>query len=146
MKKIAFLLKLSSFWACQKDPIEKMMDDLDPIDLPQNIIGKWRWVQSIGGFGGFTVKDSSETRILNIDTNKRFQLCMNDTCSTGKWAYGSRVLTSSNGSSIKDTILLLNIDKNIIVQTVFHAKNIKDTLVSSDNCYDCFNHIYVKIK
>lgn len=39
---------------------------------------------------------------------------------------------------------MLNLDKNILAQTVFNAKNVKDTLILSDNCSDCFDHTYVK--
>ncbi len=146
MKKVAFILILSLFLACKKDVIEQIMDDLEPVDLPQNIVGGWRWVQSSGGFVGVIVKDSTRRQVLTIQTNKGFQLCVNDVCTVGKWAYGSRVLKSSNGSSTKDTILMLTVDKNILTQTVFHAKNVKDTLVLNDNCDDCFSHTYVKIK
>ena len=146
MKKITLILILSSFLACKKDPIEQIMDDLKPVDLPQNIVGKWRWIQSVGGFAGVSVKDSIIRQVLTIETNKRFQLCVNDACNTGQWAYGSRVSKSSNGSVTQDTILMLNTDKSLIAQTVYHAKNVKDTLVLSDNCNDCFSHTYVKIK
>ena len=122
------------------------MHNLEPVDLPQNMVSKWRWIVSYGGFAGGCVKDSTRRQLLTIETNKRFQLCINDTCSSGKWAYGSRVLKSSNNTSTKDTILMLNIDKSISAQTVFNAKNVKDTLVLNDECNDCFSHTYVKIK
>ena len=146
MKKIIFILILSSFFACKKDPIEQIMDNLEPVDLPQNMVGKWRWIRSCGGFVGGCVKDSMRRQVLTIETNKRFQLCVNDTCHSGKWAYGSRVLKSSNNIFTKDTILMLNVDKSILAQTVFNAKNVKDTLVLSDNCNDCFDDTYVKIR
>ena len=144
MKKIVLILILSSFFACKKDPIEQIMDNLEPVDLPQNIVSKWRWVVSYGGFAGGCVKDSTRRQVLIIETNNRFQLCVKDTCGSGKWAYGSRVVKSSNNTSTKDTILMLNLDKNILAQTVFNAKNVKDTLILSDNCSDCFDHTYVK--
>jgi hypothetical protein len=146
MKKIIFILILSSILACKKNPIEQIMDDLEPVDLPQNIVGNWQWIESSGGFAGVHMKDSTRRQVLTIQKNNRFQLCVNDICNTGKWAYGSRILKSSNGSATKDTILVLNIDKSLFAQTVFNAKSIKDTLVLNDNCADCFSHIYMKAK
>jgi hypothetical protein len=146
MKKIALILGLLSFFACKKDPIDTILNDLDPIDLPQNLVGKWRWIQSSGGFVGLTIKDTARRQILSIEVNKRYQTCINDTCLTNKWAYGSRVLKSSNNTTTKDTVLMLKTAGLLGIQMVFNAKNVKDTMIVRDDCDDCFSHLYVKVK
>jgi hypothetical protein len=148
MKKIAFLLVLISFFACQKEQSFQNTNDLTPVELPQNLIGKWRWVKSVGGFSGNAqvVVDSTKQFVLTMKTNKKYLWCENQDCETGNWVFGSKI--SSNGRD-RDTLLVfehLKTKKTPFVLSIRNTFIEQDTLLMTFYCNDCINPVFIKMK
>jgi hypothetical protein len=150
MKKIAILSILSvfiSFLACKKDPFFQTVDDLDALDLPQNLIGKWRLIALVGGFtGGGKPVDSTKQFVLTMAANKTYQWCVNQDCESAKWFYGSKL--AKNG---RDSVKLLVFEPLKTNSTPFnlavsHTTVVNDTLLLGLYCNDCFEPVFVKVR
>jgi hypothetical protein len=142
MKKIVLLLIGLSFLACkkEKDEFTILKDSIEPLDLPQNIVGKWR----SGIWGGQTI-DSTNQQILIVNADKTYQSCKNQNCQTSEWVYGFRMLTDGV-NPFRDTLLVF---KPIGVSGVRFARHIdvlKDTLHLGSFCYDCISPTYLRVK
>jgi hypothetical protein len=148
MKKILLLLIGFSFLACkkEKDEFSIVTENIEPLDLPQNIVGKWRWIGSWGVWGG-QAPDSTNQQMLTVNANKTYQSCKNANCKTGEWVYGFRTLNDRQGQ-IKDTLLVFKpLEQGVSI--VMNARNIsilKDTLILGSFCDDCFTLVYVREK
>ena len=149
MEKTASLLLFGlSFFACkkEKDEFSLLLENFTPLDLPQNIIGKWRWIGSFGGWGSQT-PDSTNQQMLIVNTNKTYQSCKNQNCQTGEWVYGFRVL-NDRGKQIRDSLLIFKpLQEGVtIIMNARHLDALKDTLHLGSFCDDCFNPVYVREK
>lgn len=148
MKKIVLLLIGLSILACKKeiDEFSIVTENIESLDLPQNIVGKWRWIGSWGGWGG-QAPDSTNQQMLIVNANKTYQSCKNQDCKTGEWVYGFRTLNGKQGQ-IRDTLLVFKpLEKGASI--VMNARNIgilKDTLILGSFCDDCFVPVYVREK
>ncbi len=122
------------------------------ISLPspdlEKLFGSWEWVQSSGGFGGQTTTPISAGYSHTVEFNKN---------GIYKWYKDGKLqdkmkFTATEGSSIyttgtaflikyKDTGLF---DKNENPTTQRVTFGGQDTLFLSDECYDCYGHIYIR--
>jgi hypothetical protein len=149
MKRIVLLLIGLSFLACKKeiDEFSIVTENIESLDLPQNIVGKWRWIGSWGGWG-VQAPDSTNQQMLIVNANKTYQSCKNQNCQTSEWVYGFRILID-RGKQIRDTLLVFqSLEKNSpsVLMTVRHLEQIKDTLYLGSFCNDCFDPVYVREK
>jgi hypothetical protein len=147
MKKILLLCLVIACISCKKDQFCQDTNDLDAVELPQNLLGKWRWVASTGGFGGGTqFVDSSKLFLLTMNANKTYQWCEDKDCQSAKWFYGTKA--SGNGR-FPDTLLVFESLKSL--KTPFSLpidfkQVLSDTLVLGLHCNDCLGPIFVKAK
>jgi hypothetical protein len=147
MKKIIFLCLLTALVSCKKDQFCQEINDLKAVDLPQNLIGKWRWITLIGGFGGGGREiDSTKQFVMTINANKTYEWCENKDCQSAKWFFGTK--TSNNGRNT-DTLLVFESPKSL--ETPLHTpidlrQVVNDTLVLGLFCNDCFSPVFVKTK
>ncbi len=100
------------------------------------INGEWTWVESTGGFGGWTLTPESEnmTKKLVID-NFFFKEFVNDTL----------VLETQYELGISDEPLLGTEEKTFIAYDSGGEQAIiigETELILFDQCYDCFEHRY----
>lgn len=108
----------------------------DKEELPNQIqiLGKWEWVKSEGGFGGWTITPESEgyTEYLEID-NTTYRKYVNDSLVfQSKYTYRS------------DT--LYGIPEYIDFENggAFGVNVSKNTLQFEEFCDDCYVHYYKK--
>ena len=144
MKKILFLVIGLSFLACkkEKDEFTILKDSIEPLDLPKNIVGKWRWISSFDGWVSRT-SDSTNQKRLIVNADKTYQSCDNQNCQTSEWVYGFREL-NDRGKIIRDTLLVFNAPA--LLMNARQIEQLKDTLFLGSFCDDCPNHIYVREK
>ncbi len=147
MKKILLLIVTLSFSACkkEKDELSLVLGNFTPLDSPQNIIGKWRWIGSFGGWGSQT-PDSTTQQILIVNTNKTYQFCKNQNCQTGEWVYGFRILDDREKQKRDSLLIFKPLQKGGSVMNARHIESLKDTLILGLFCDDCFNPVYVREK
>jgi hypothetical protein len=147
MKKIAILVILISFMACQKDPFRLTVNELDALELPQNLIGKWRLIRFDGGFsGGGKSIDSTKQIVLTMAANKTYQWCENQDCESAKWVYGSKL--SNNGRDSVKLLIFEPLKRNStpFSLAVSNTSVVNDTLLMGLFCNDCFEPVFVKVK
>jgi hypothetical protein len=113
-----------------------------PTTGPSALAGKWNWVYSSGGFAGQTYTPKTEKKTIRIeyDTNSIYRYYVNDTLKSethyqlvkGRSIYSqdSTLIIVNNLSSIRQSFAVLH----------------SDTLILRDECYDCFEHLYTRIK
>jgi|WetSurMetagenome_2_1015567.scaffolds.fasta_scaffold07792_2 hypothetical protein len=113
-----------------------------PTTGPSTLAGKWNWVYSSGGFAGQTYTPKTEKKTIRIeyDTNSIYRYYVNDTLKSetryqlvkGRSIYSqdSTLIIVTNLSSIRQSFAVLH----------------NDTLILRDECYDCFEHLYTRIK
>jgi len=124
-----FIIALLAFVSCGEEPAEFSESE---------IIGKWEWISSSGGIGGWTYTPISEGYNQSI-------------VFTSDWKYIKFVKDTLNeetqysisiGSSIFSAtpIDIITYEDTSIEQAILYLKN--DTLQLGDNCYDCFGHTF----
>jgi hypothetical protein len=147
MKKIIFLCLLIACVSCKKDQFCHEINDLNAFGLPQNLIGKWRWITLEGGFGGGgRAIDSTKQFVMTINANKTYEWCEDKDCQSAKWFFGTK--TSNNGRH-SDTLLVFESLKNLKtpLSTPINLRQVvNDTLVLGLFCNDCFSPVFVKSK
>ncbi|MEO8532119.1 MAG: hypothetical protein ABI441_00140 [Flavobacterium sp.] len=131
MKNIAFILISFLFFSCSST---------NTVDASnQNSLnGKWNWISSTGGFIGSTVTPASEKKTMTIEISN----------STIK-RYENGKLLSENTFSIKTGNSIYGDNKKMIVvenlpNQSFEVKDNK--LYLNDECNDCYQSEYVRIK
>lgn len=147
MKKIAVLCLLIACVSCKKDPFCDTVNDLKALDLPQEVLGKWRWIFSSGGFGGWTTRaDSTKKFVLTMNADKTYQWCENNDCQSAKWFFGSK--TSSNGRDEAKFLVFESLKRNTTPFgiPVSFIQVVNDTLDLGLYCNDCMNPTFVKTK
>jgi hypothetical protein len=149
MKKIVIFSTILLILACKKDAFYELKRSLDKVPLPTPVIGNWRLLYSSGGFGGWIINaDSTGKNILKIEANNTFKWCAKEVCSQGKWFYGSR---QSSNPRYNDTLFIFetsSVESNFPLKIEQGKPRLigNDTLVTFDDCNDCFNHVFVRLK
>jgi len=107
-------------------------DDL----ITNQIIGNWIWIQSSGGIDGRTETPESTQTTKKLEITKNLiRTYVNDTLKS-EMGYRLEVGESIRGKNSK-----LIIYKNGSKQSY---EIFKKELILYDNCYDCFQHNYIK--
>jgi hypothetical protein len=107
-------------------------------------IGSWNWVKSIGGFAGGTRTPASEGYNIKIvlKTDSTFELYDNDTLNATTKYYIRREKPYSNS----DSIYIIHYRDSIRFHQQFISLIGYDTLNLVDQCMDCYNSFYSRIK
>jgi hypothetical protein len=128
-------LVLCSVSSCHKDGL--------PGATSSSIVGRWRWVKSVGGIAGMTVTPANNgfnlTQIYGADST--FKLYKNDSLELQR-----KFSIIRNFKYETQTIDLLKIDNNESNRAEFTIRN--DTLYTSNALFisDGFSSVYVRIK
>jgi hypothetical protein len=140
MRKYFFLFFAISFLltACKKD-----------ISVPnpemKKLFGTWEWVESSGGISGGTITPATEGHHMTIEfkENGVFKKYKNNR------RIDRMTFTLSEGSSIiSNPAFLIEykdgcMNKKEVIPQSFKFGG-QDTLYLSDECYDCYSHVYVR--
>ncbi|RUT69957.1 hypothetical protein D0817_12240 [Flavobacterium cupreum] len=131
IKKIAFLFVLFQLLSCSSS--SNMLATSE-----NSLNGKWNWVSSTGGFIGSTITPASEKKTMTIEISN----------STIK-RYENGKLLSENTFEIKNLHSIYGDNKKMIVieDRPNQSFEIKDNkLFLNDECNDCYQSEYVRIK
>lgn len=129
-------------FSCKKDTFSENVNGYKEETLSSEFMGDWRWVSSGGGFAGIEVfRDTASKNILTMASNKTYKWCKSDTCSSGKWFFGSKD---------KQTLLFFEAPKNktnfpLTIEQIVPIR-IVDTMILRDDCNDCFSNKFVRVK
>lgn len=102
------------------------------------ISGNWRWIQSVGGFGGgtFTPETEGHQQYLRFSENNDFRLTRADTV-----VYeGTYELKKENG----ELKIYYSIPEEYPLVPQIVDFNTADTLILRDECTDCYVNTYVR--
>jgi len=121
-------LSASGVWQAEKEP-----------RLPQ-VIGSWRWIKSVGGIAGWELTPPPAVRI-EYSPDSVFSYYQNDT-----------LVARTTYTIIRDHMRMSLVSADIIhygdslrfVPQAFFVAN--DTLHLFDQCVDCYNSKYVRIR
>ena len=130
MKNIIFTFILITLIGCTKE---------GDINLSSQLVGKWKWIESSGGIDGRTETPASTGNVITIE----FTLATMKTFVNGKLESEVRYEIQS-GSSIrtKEKTDLIVYENGTTHSVVLEG----NSLVLFEECYDCFQHNYLKIK
>lgn len=139
---IALILVLT---ACRKD-----------ISVPnqqyENLFGTWTWIESTGGESGQAISPATEGYSITVEYNengvfKRFRDGKKISKMTFKFVEGNSMFSAGQVPMIEykeKKITTSPLKKGILRASVSFTGN--DTLFVSDECYDCYTHLYVRKK
>lgn len=102
--------------------------------------GSWRWVQSVGGFAGWTLTPATEghTQRLELGSASEFAFFRNDSLV----AQGTFSIESEEDAQIiryeTDSSWWFLADGQRI------SRRGRDTLILRDRCADCYTHTFVR--
>lgn len=104
------------------------------------LLGKWRWVQSTGGFAGKTTTPQAEGHTMHIEFKADTSVIIyRDDAVTGKAKFE---VVKGRTIFSQDSAYLLKFQPQMIDEAIL--KVTKDTLVLADNVHDGFGKTYVK--
>jgi hypothetical protein len=109
-------------------------------EFSHRIIGKWNWVESVGGIGGWRLTPDSEgyTKKHVFLPDFTFLGYRNDTLTVAaKYTIREKVVWG------KDTAEVLQIEGQMEQVIGFRGN---DTLELVDHAYDGFNHLFVRVR
>jgi hypothetical protein len=135
-----FTLVIAALLLCSVSSCHK---DGSPGPASTSIVGRWRWVKSVGGIAGTTVTPANNgfnlTQVYGADGS--FKLYKNDSLELQ-----SKFSIIRNFKYQTQTIDLLKIDNNESNRADFTIRN--DTLYTSNTLFisDGFSSVYVRIK
>lgn len=134
MKKLTVLLLM--FCAVSACKTEKILSGRDNAAL----YGKWKWVQSTGGFAGKTITPQSAGYQSSVEFKKDNTVLVyrNDSL-TNKAKF---TLTKTKTIFSTDSAYVIHYEPEMMEEAIIKAT--KDTLVLADNVYDGFAKTYVK--
>ena len=131
---------------CKKDQ-DLRQDQKQDQEINSELEGTWIWLKSTGGFAGTTQTPTSEGYSLTIEfSDDGYQ----------KFQDGELVISSDYSITEEGSINFPGIVPIISYDISFPPNNTgmmekqsfvfggTDTLFLSDECYDCFFHIYIK--
>ncbi|MGD8427873.1 MAG: hypothetical protein PVH63_09585 [Balneolaceae bacterium] len=108
---------------------------------PSKIVGRWEWIRSSGGFGGKTITPDSTgvpNRYFNFNSDYTFL------------SYQADTLVQKGRYSLKEK------DGDVIISYYTEDDNFspnqkatfqgKDTLILSDECFDCYISTYIRAR
>ena len=104
--------------------------------------GQWQWVQMVGGIAGETRTPESTGDQMRIEFTERYtyDFYRNDTLLSSE-PYVIKMMPSVY---LPDSVPTIYIEGGISQAFEFSALN--DSLYLFDNCYDCFAHVYYRIR
>jgi hypothetical protein len=113
----------------------------------KKLIGKWRWIETSGGFAGAISTPESEGKTIKIEfTSKGIHNEYEDKKLVYSRPYRVEKAPAGNGESTE--WILHGSKKDMRQQKMsenFEFRG-KDTLVLSPRCPDCFVRVFVRIK
>jgi hypothetical protein len=141
--RILFILIVLNVNACRKDITT-------PNSEAEKLFGKWMWIQSSGGIGGNSKSPKTEGYSNSIEfSDKGIYKTFKDGKQTDKMEYslseGKSIYLPGKGTIIEfKDIGLFDKDNTPLKQSMQFFGN--DTLFLSEECYDCYSHLYVREK
>jgi len=117
-------------------------ENITSTEAASGLTGEWNWIDSSGGIAGitYTPKSTGEIRRVEFDTNGVFRLYINNVLSTESEYH----LVKSRSIYSQDSALLI-VRKSSSIPQSFIIRS-RDTLILMDECFDCFEHLYTRIK
>ena len=126
------------FESCAK---ENIVDTRVYVDIPGTMIGNWNWLSTSGGIGVslYTPENTGEIRRVEFDNKSNFRYYVND------------ILKSDHTFRIEKSKSITGNDSALIAYNLLSSRqNIMfrgtDTLILFDECYDCYEHYFIRIK
>ncbi len=116
-------------FSCKKEDI------VYPNDACKEVVGKWNWIYSYGGIVGDTLSPDTITIYKKIEFTTK-----------GKYyEYSNYKLDIETDYSFetKNNLNFINYKKRRI-STYFNISS--DTLYMTDDCDDCYKHVYYKLE
>jgi hypothetical protein len=116
-------------------------ENITSTKVSSGLTGEWNWVYSSGGIAvtTYTPKSTGETRRIEFDTNGVFRSYVNNILATES----KYKLVKSRTIYSQDSALLIirasSMPQNFMIRS-------SDTLILMDECFDCFEHLYTRIK
>ena len=142
--QILFIVLISAFMsACRKDITT-------PNSESEKLFGKWTWVQSAGGIFPSEKSPKTEGYSSSIEfSDKGIYKTFKDGKQTDKMKYslseGKSIYLPGKGIIIEfKDVGLFDKDNTPLKQSMQFFGN--DTLFLSEECYDCYSHLYVREK
>lgn len=130
MKKFAYIMPLFVLLSCNTTKIGTVSEN--------SLNGKWNWVSSTGGFIGKQITPESEKKTMTIEFSG----------STIKKFENGNLLSKKTFSIQTQNSIYGNDRKMIVIEDMpsqsFEIKG--DTLYLNDECHDCYQSEYVRIK
>jgi len=113
-------------------------DQNEPVE--QQILGKWEWISSVGGFAGtrITPATSNETQVI-VFSKEKIARYKNDSLISEKPYH---IEQGKTVFSNKDQDILVEGDDNSGIRLVLKVSG--DTLELANNFVDGFGHTYVR--
>ncbi len=130
MKTVIFIVILIAFMGCSSS---------DNSELKSQLIGKWKWIESSGGIDGRTVTPESTGNAVTIEFTRTIMKTFVNGNLESEINYEIQVGRSIRTTQKTDLIVF----ENGTIQSVLLAGN---SLVLFEECYDCFQHNYLKVK
>jgi hypothetical protein len=128
MKNIILTFILITLIGCSQD---------DKINIKSQLLGKWKWVESSGGIDGRTETPESTGTAVTIEfTVSSMRKFVNGHLES---EVDYEIISGPSIRTIEDTELIVY--ENGIEQSVELNGNY---LVLYEDCYDCFQHNYIK--
>ena len=141
---VLFIVLISVFMSnCRKDITT-------PNSEAEKLFGKWTWLQSSGGISGNLKSPKSEGYTNSIEfSDKGIYKTFKDGKQANKMKYslseGKSIYLPGKGIIIEfKNVGLFDKDNAPLKQSIQFFGN--DTLFLSEECYDCYSHLYVREK
>ena len=136
--KIISLILLLFQISCEKNETTSKVPSLK---VPDELVGFWSWDYSSGGIGGWykTPKSTGENKKIYFDYDNNFLYFVNNVLkSESKFTLEKEKSITGNDSAL--------IIKNIPGFPQSISFRSLDTLILFEECYDCYEHHYTRIK
>ncbi len=136
--KIISLILLLFQISCDKSETTSKAPSLK---VPDELVGFWSWDYSCGGIGGRyqTPKSIGENRKIYFDHDNNYLYFVNNVLkSDSKFTLEKEKSITGNDSAL--------IIKNILGFPQSISFRSIDTLILFEECYDCYEHHYTRIK
>ena len=140
---LLIVLFSSLFFGCKKESTE--------IDFPNSqskqLIGSWKWVESSGGFAGNIINPTTEGYAKQMEfseNGKHYEFKEGEKMVIRNYEFEEK--KSIHNSQIEYMIKFRSppIDNDTYWFNSFDFVG-NDSLFLSDECYDCYGHLYVRV-